>query len=336
MTIVHDASEAILARIKIARYAKDRTPEMREEQARIAREKRARRNRRRVAADHTYIPTPSKAELADRTQRIVDLIGGMEHPVTVRQVFYAATVAGIVPKTDDGPGNGYDIVQRVLSQGRTDGTVKWEWIIDNTRRTILPGMWDSPAEILQAVARQYKRDPFADQDELVSIWLEKDALAGVLESVTMPLGVPLNIMRGFTSKSQAKTACETFEQSDKPMHVYHLGDYDPSGLAATDALENFLKENCANEIHFKRLALTPTQIKQWKLPTRPTKIGGNRHAVNYGGAKSCELDAIPPDKFRALVRSAIMDHIDKDVLAGVKEREDADKARLLKIARTFK
>jgi hypothetical protein len=335
MNAVHDA-EACLPRIKIARYAKDRTPEMRKEQARVARAKRVARNQQRTATDYTYKPALTKAELADRSQRIADLIGDMEHPVTVRQVFYAATVAGIVAKTDDGPGNGYDIVQRVLSQSRTDGIVPWRWIIDNTRRTILPSMWGSPAEILRAVAQQYKRDPWAEQDEAVSIWLEKDALAGVLESVTMPLGVPLNVMRGFTSKSQAKTACETFEQSDRPMHVYHLGDYDPSGLVATDALENFLRKNCTNEIHFERLALTPKQIKQWKLPTRPTKTGGNRHAVNFGGDESCELDAIPPDKFRALVRGAIMQHIDTDTLAEVTERENDEKAVLLKVARSLK
>ena len=49
--------------------------------------------------------------------------------MTVRQVFYQATVHGLVPKEE----TGYDTVQRILAKMRRDGKLPWNWIVDNTR-----------------------------------------------------------------------------------------------------------------------------------------------------------------------------------------------------------
>ena len=49
-----------------------------------------------------------------------------------------------------------------------------------------------------------------------------------------------------------------------------------------------------DDFHFERVAVTPEQIVEWKLQTRPTKTeaAGNRHAKVFIG-DSVELDAIP-------------------------------------------
>jgi hypothetical protein len=61
------------------------------------------------------------------------------------------------------------------------------------------------------------------------------------------------------------------------------------------------------EIHFQRLAVTPEQIRNWNLPTRPTKKTDSR-AKGFGDL-SVELDAIPPHRLRALVQEAIERHL---------------------------
>jgi hypothetical protein len=57
-----------------------------------------------------------------------------------------------------------------------------------------------------------------------------------------------------------------------PTYIYHFGDFDPSGVNAGEKIEQTLREMAPEaEIHFKRTAVTPEQIRQWSLPTRPTK-----------------------------------------------------------------
>ena len=50
-------------------------------------------------------------------------------PMTVRQVFYQATVRGIVEKSEAG----YTKVQTDLVQMRRAGTLPYGWLADNTR-----------------------------------------------------------------------------------------------------------------------------------------------------------------------------------------------------------
>jgi hypothetical protein len=62
-----------------------------------------------------------------------------------------------------------------------------------------------------------------------------------------------------------------------------------------------------SEIHFERVAVTPEQIDQWNLPTRPTKISDSR-SKGFGDI-SVELDAIPPQDLRDLVQIVIEQHL---------------------------
>jgi len=64
------------------------------------------------------------------------------------------------------------------------------------------------------------------------------------------------------------------------------------------------------EIRFHRVAVIPQQIKDWDLPTRPTKQTDSR-SKRFSG-ESVEVDAIPPKILRELVRQAIVRHLDLD------------------------
>lgn len=58
---------------------------------------------------------------------------------------------------------------------------------------------------------------------------------------------------------------------------------------------------------FKQLAVTPEQIADYQLPTRPTKKKDTR-SRGFGDI-SVELDALPPDVLRSLVQDAIEEHL---------------------------
>jgi hypothetical protein len=69
--------------------------------------------------------------------------------------------------------------------------------------------------------------------------------------------------------------------------------------------------------------LTQQQIVEWSLPTRPTKQSDSR-AAHWRG-ESVELDAIPPNLLRQLVRNAIEQHISPERLAVVETAEASER-----------
>jgi hypothetical protein len=97
-------------------------------------------------------------------------------PMTVRQVFYQATVHDLVEKTEAG----YNKVQTDLVQMRRAGMLPYGWLADNTRWQRKPETFTSVEQALQDTARFYRKALWAEVDAYVEVWLEKDALAGVV------------------------------------------------------------------------------------------------------------------------------------------------------------
>ena len=56
-------------------------------------------------------------------------------------------------------------------------------------------------DALEETARLYRKSLWADADAYVEIWLEKDALSGVVYPVTSQFDVPLMVARGYASLS---------------------------------------------------------------------------------------------------------------------------------------
>ncbi len=239
--------------------------------------------------------------------------------MTIRQVFYQATVRGIVEKAE----TGYSKVQTDLVWMRRAGDLPYDWLADSTRWQRKPRTYDSVQDALEQTARLYRKALWADADAYVEIWLEKDALAGVVYPITAAYDVPLMVARGYASLSFLHEAAEYMSDLDVPVYVYHLGDFDPSGVNAGEKIEQSLREMAPEaEIHFERLAVTPTQIRRWRLPARPTKTTDSRS--KGFGAISVELDAIPPDRLRDLVQKAIERHLPPDQFRTLKIAEASE------------
>jgi hypothetical protein len=260
----------------------------------------------------------TKAEVGARRAALFDIVAEMK-PMTVRQVFYQATVRDLIDKSEVG----YNKVQTDLVQMRKAGVLRYDWLADNTRWQRKPDTFDSVEQALQDTARFYRKSLWNDADCYVEIWLEKDALAGVISPVTYMYDVPLMVARGYASLSFLHSAAEYIASLDVPTYIYHFGDFDPSGVNAGEKIEQTLKEMAAEaEIHFERVAVTPEQIDQWILPTRPTKASDSR-SKGFGDI-SVELDAITPEDLRALVQIVIEQHLPKrqfDILKAAEASE---------------
>ena len=261
----------------------------------------------------------TKAEVEQRRESLLDIVSEMQ-PMTVRQVFYQATVRSIIEKTEAG----YTKVQTDLALMRRAGELPYEWLADNTRWQRKPRTFNSVEEALKQTAQLYRKNLWVSADAYVEIWLEKDALAGVVWPVTAAYDVPLMVARGYASLSFLHTAAEFINDLTVPAYIYHLGDYDPSGVNAAEKIEQTLRELAPYaEIYFVRIAVTPGQIQEWNLPTRPTKASDTR-AKNFGEI-SVELDAIEPEVLRTIVEAAIELHLPSEQLEVLKAAEESER-----------
>ncbi len=116
-----------------------------------------------------------------------------ETPMTVRQVFYRLVSLGVIDKTE---AEYKSTICRLLTDMRRDGDIPYQWIADNTRWMRKPATYSNLEHAIQETAQFYRRRLWDDQGVYVEVWLEKDALAGVLYPITAQYDVPLMVTRG--------------------------------------------------------------------------------------------------------------------------------------------
>jgi hypothetical protein len=273
----------------------------------------------------------TKVEITRIRNAILDILQN-DNPQTVRQIFYALTVRGVIKKAEI---EYHRTVIRLLTEMREAGQIPFEWIADNTRWMRKPPTFTGLESCLSNTSKFYRRDLWAAMPVYVEVWCEKDALAGVLLEETKVYDVPLMIARGYASLTFLHSAAMAIRAQGKPAYIYHFGDLDPSGVDAARDIESKLRRYAPEaEIYFERPAVTRTQVEEWNLPTRPTKQTDTR-AKKFGSATSVELDAIPAHQLRELVREVIERHVDQEQLALLRVAEQSERELLVKWAATY-
>jgi hypothetical protein len=268
----------------------------------------------------------TRAELQDLETAIYD-IARTERPCTIRGVFYRVTSRGLVPKTEAG----YRQVQNRILLMRRRGALPYGWISDGTRWQVKPETWSGVDAMLSETAQFYRRALWDNQAVHLEIWSEKDAIRSVVYPVTAEFDVPLMVARGFASESFLWETAQAIIADGKPAVIYQLGDHDPSGVSAWEHTRRRLAEFAPRvEFEFERLAITPEQIIEHRLPTRPTKQSDSR-AKTFDG-DSVEVDALPSPVLRDLVRNAIEQWIDPEALRLTKVAEASEREVLTRIA----
>lgn len=271
-------------------------------------------------------------ELATLDDAIVEAVAE-ENPVTLRGIFYRVVSMGAVEKTE----LGYRTVGRRLLALRRTGRVPYEWVTDGTRWVVKPRSWSDVDQMLTDAAASYRRALWRDQSVEVHVFTEKDAITGVVDQVTGRWDVPLGVLRGYASESFAYSMAEAIRaaiRAERRVYVYQLGDHDPSGVDAWRDFEvkvrGFLGEvgkPVYRAVFFERLAVTPAQITEYNLPTRPTK-GSDARSAKFSG-ESVEVDAIRPSVLRQLVEGAIVQHIDPEAYRLTRIAEESERDILL-------
>lgn len=266
---------------------------------------------------------------------VIDEYQEKGYDLTLRQVYYQLVAKDYIPNSE----RSYKNLGAIVNDGRLAGMIDWDAIIDRTRNLNGLGSDESPEEAISQASRTYRRDKWENQPYQIEVWVEKDALAGVVGQICSKHDVNYFSCRGYTSQSEmwrAARRLQYYEQIGKQVVLLHLGDHDPSGMDMSRDIVERLELFGITPI-FKRLALNMRQIKAYNPPPNPAKLSDSRSEgyINKFGYSSWELDALTPEQLDQLISSNIKKYIDQDLLKETEYREMRERRTMREIVRKW-
>jgi len=288
----------------------------------------ARRKRTRKRGFAPWRPDVATQALLDQVRAVLDEYAA-HLPLTIRQIFYRLVAAHDFPKTD----GDYKRLCRALNRARRAEIISMEDIRDDGATILKPYTYDGVEDFLATVrqrAEHLRLDRTIGQPARLVVQCEAAGMAPQLEQVAREYGIAVMANGGFDSLTDKHNFAEEIADQERPTEVLHIGDHDPSGahifLALSEDVTAFT-ERLGGEVTFTRLAVTPAQIKRYRLPTAPPKPTDNRA---FSG-QTCQAEALPPDVLANILRTAITDRLDERAYKRVLQAER--KARRTVMAR---
>lgn len=249
--------------------------------------------------------------------------------LTLRQLYYQFVSKGWLANQQ----KNYKRLGSIINDARLAGLVDWSMMEDRTRNLQTIANWETPAEIIEIVSRQYKEDLWAPQRNRIEVHIEKDALVGVIEGVCRELRIEYFACRGYVSQSaqyESGLRYRRYREAKQKITVLHLGDHDPSGIDMTRDNKDRLSMFAGFNVNVKRIALTMKQIDQYNPPPNPAKESDIRYAgyaAEYG-TESWELDALEPSVISKLIRDEVVALRDDILWEEFKQQETENRDRL--------
>lgn len=296
--------------------------------------------------------------------------------MTLRQLYYQLVSRNVI----ENKLKEYKRLSNLLSDARMMGQLDWDAIEDRLRKPRAAQEFDSLDDLIGAALASYRLARWEGQEHYVELWVEKEAMAGIIEPIAREYHITFMVNRGYSSQSAMYEAAKRFlegcygkipylsmadylikngEKLDdstreaiskvmmqdrpefptlkrKPVLIY-LGDHDPSG--------EHMPEDCSNrlnlfgiEVDVRKIALTREQVEMYDPPPNPAKMADPRAQayVDKHGESSWEMDALSPDVLDQVIRAAIEEVCDLDLMETVKRREERDKKLLVKAVESLR
>lgn len=286
--------------------------------------------------DHKF--ARASLELIAQCSAILDEYEKQGYKLTLRQLYYQLVARDIIENSL----KSYKRIGDLVSNARQAGLLDWGMIEDRNRETYANSHWETPGGILRSAAYSFRLDRWVGQKNYVEVFVEKDALSGIILPVCRDLDVKFTANKGYSSSSAMYVAAKRLAREyrdDKEIHVIYLGDHDPSGIDMTRDIQERFEKFAHGRIYLNvhRLALNYDQIEMWQPPENPAKESDSRfeaYAAQFGES-SWELDAVDPSTLAGLVKDKIEDLIDWDIWNQVAEKEHAYKQELESLAKRY-
>lgn len=278
-----------------------------------------------------------------QSNKLLTTYAGNGMKVTLRQLYYRFIAKDLFPdswihpqlKTKNHFRN-YKKFQAIINDARLAGLIDWDHLEDRTRNVMSYESWDNAQEGIQDASNRYRENFWKDQPEYVEVWVEKDALLGIIEQATQKYKTPYFSCRGYTSQSEVWNAAQRFIRMDKPGYIIHLGDHDPSGVDMTRDMQDRMNLFGAN-VKLERIALTIKQVKKFNPPPSPAKDTDSRSGAYVAkfGVDSWELDALEPEVLVKLIEEKTVGHVDPDIWQDSFHRQEDERHKIELIASNY-
>lgn len=282
-------------------------------------------------------PTISRESLTACAWAICEEYLRQDMDLTLRQLYYQFVGRGLIPNGD----KAYKRLGDTLANARVAGEFPMHYIVDRGRHVGLTGLTDQtdPDDGLRNISREVRTGPqrwlwrsrWYGQPIWPSVWIEKEALAGVFAPTCETLGVGLFACKGYPSVTALfdwlKEAAAAVDDGTHHCVVLYCGDHDPDGLEIPESCERTLNTMLRNglipgdgedtvQIEFRRIALTREQIEEYNPPPFPAKTTSARYASyveRTGLTDAWELDALTPTVLRDLITEEVEALFDPEV-----------------------
>lgn len=272
--------------------------------------------------------------IIQESNRIIEKFRADGFNLTLRQLYYQFVTMGDsrmrelgFPLKDGSPHNekSYNKLGMIINDARLAGLIDWNAIEDRTRSRKKNAHWEDPGEIINAAVSSFYMDKWAGQDYRVEVWIEKEALSGVIQQICRKLDVAYFACKGYVSQSEMWKAARRFdryEANDQQPVVIHLGDHDPSGIDMTRDIEDRQGTFWAPTI-VERIALNMDQIEEYSPPPFWAKASDSRsggYVAKYGN-ECWELDALEPRIMNELIEERVLKYRNQDIYNDVLVQE---------------
>jgi hypothetical protein len=273
---------------------------------------------------------PATIATIEQAVEIIEEYQAQGFVLTLRQLYYQFVARDLVPNTE----RSYNRIGDIVNKGRLAGLIDWDAIEDRTRSVTNWVRRRSPRHAIELAREHYGIDMWQNQTYRVEVWIEKEALAGVIHEICGRYDVPYFSCRGYVSQSEqyaaGRRAASAWAFEDKEMKIIHLGDLDPSGVDMTRDNQDRLHLFGGQTVDVNRIALNESQIAQYGPPPNPAKQTDSRfaaYAERYG-YESWELDALEPQVMVDLIEKTILEYRDDDAWQERVDQREADLATL--------
>lgn len=277
---------------------------------------------------------PDTLKIINSAEFIIQEYQDQGYNLTLRQLYYQMVSRLIIDNTE----RDYKRLSDIISNARLGGLIDWNAIEDRTRNLRGISHWRSPSDIINSARHSMRIDKWKNQPNRIEVWVEKDALVGVLEVVCEEHDVDYFACRGYVSQSEMFAASQrivNYILDDQEVYIIHLGDHDPSGIDMTrdiqDRMNMFLEGML---VGVDRIALNWDQVQAYKPPPNPAKATDARFESyrKKFGDESWELDALNPATISALIEDKIQELRDVDLWEEMVEKENEYREKLRKVA----
>jgi hypothetical protein len=266
--------------------------------------------------------SPRVMRTIEQANAIIEEYNAEGLTLTLRQLYYQFVSRDLIPNRQDQ----YRRLSRVISDGRLAGLIDWFAIVDRTRNLMALRHYADPGEAINFMLRSFILDRREAQPYRPEVWIEKEALVGVISQICNRLDVPYFACKGYTSQSEMWGAGQRFnrylDRGQRPV-IIHLGDHDPSGIDMTRDIVDRQGMFADDAIIVERIALNMDQVEQYNPPPNPAKLTDSRSTdyISEYGRSSWELDALEPRVIRQLIETTVARYTDYELMEATLERE---------------